>query len=198
LWIGYALYGLTFNLHVSTHPYYQTLAVPLVALSFSAFGPAIDRILSPRRRWASQLVAIAVVVLFLVQGFVTGVFARADDRGLIQDARAIGDAIGHSQRVVFLAPDWGAPLRYYGEFAGRYWPTRFEVGMYRPLGESGIPDTTAEARLASVSRELGGAEFFVATDLQELDRQSDLRDLLEARYPVRGRTSSYVIYELRR
>jgi hypothetical protein len=194
LWIGYGLYGLIFNLHVSTHPYYQTLAVPGVALSLASFGPAAGRWL--QKRPIGLIYGAAALVLALMSVAAFGSRGPADAR--IEDYRAIGDAVGHSQRVVFLSPDWGTPLRYYGEIGGRYWPSRFEVGMYRPLGARGIADSAAEQRLAALSEQIGGADFFVVTDLEEFVRQEDLRSLLENRHRVHVRTDRYVIYELSR
>ena len=194
LWMGYALYGLVFNLQVSTHPYYQTLAVPVIALSLASLGPAADRLL--QKRPIGLIYGAAALVLVLMS--VTAVGSRGSDEGRVDDYRAIGESVGHSQRVVFLSPDWGTPLRYYGEIGGRYWPSRFEVGMYRPLGARGISDSAAEQRLAAFSEQIGGAEFFVVTDLEEFARQQDLRSLLETRHRVHVRTDRYVIYELSR
>jgi 4-amino-4-deoxy-L-arabinose transferase-like glycosyltransferase len=194
LWVGYALYGAAFNLHISTHPYYQTLAVPMVALSLAALVAAAAR---SGRRWTTLVAAAVVAALLIISGARQGILTRHPDAQRIQDYEAVGRATGHSRQVIFLTDNWGAPLRYHGDIAGRYWPTRFEIDMYRPLGSSGIPDVTASARLDELGRQIGGAAYFAVTDLTEFARQPDLRTFLDSNYTVVERTGRYVIYSLK-
>jgi len=193
MWIGYAAYGFLFNLHVSTHPYYQTLAVPMIAISVGAVASRVASLVRPA--FAVALPATLTAGLVVV-GIQSGVLRPSPHANDVRVYQAIGERVNHSRRLVFLASDWGVPLRYYGAVAGRYWPARFEIEMYRPLGADGIVDTGASNRLTQFSRDVGGAEYFIVTDQNELARQPDLAALLAAR-PVIERTNDFVIYDLR-
>jgi hypothetical protein len=190
MWGGYVLYGLGFNLHVSTHPYYQTIAVPMVACSVAALAQRYAK----SAAWSFWLgPALAVVLLIIAWG--QGVFPSPPAAARIAEFQAIGESVEHSDRVVFLSEDWGTPLRYYGGLAGRYWPTRFEIQMYRPLGEGGLSDEAALLRWTDLSKSLGGARYFVVTDIPELARQPDLQRLLGERFALRQKTDHYLVYE---
>ena len=193
LWLGYALYGATFNLHMSTHPYYQTLAMPMIALSLAPIAAAFAR----GRRAAELAVPGLAAALLLAVAMYQGALAPTRNPGQVAAYEAIGRATGHSRRVIFLTDNWGAPLRYHADIGGRYWPTRFEVIMYKPLGAGGIPDLSAADRLREF-QSIVGAEFFAVTDFAEFARQADLRDVLERDARVVERTDTYVVYELPR
>ena len=194
LWTGYAAYGLLFNLHVSTHPYYQTLAVPMVALSIAASVRflALDserplKILTP------AAVVVVVSLIWCAQAGALGRSPHSDDARLFA---TIGERVSHSRRTIMLGDDWGVPLRYYGGIAGRYWPAVSEVDMYRPLGAGGIPIETAVDRFKQFNDALGGAEYFIVTNARELARQSDLQTIL-SHYPVIEQGSRFAIFDLR-
>lgn len=195
LWIGYAAYGVAFDLHVSTHPYYQTLAVPIVALSLA---PIAARLPAAHRGWRVGILPAAVSALLVAAAFGQGALPANPDVERVRDYEAVGRMTGHSRRVVFLSDNWGIPLRYHAGIAGRYWPARFEIEMYRPLGSSGIPDIDAAARLNTLSRQIGGVEYFVATDLVEFDRQPDLRLLLDRTHRLVERTNRRAVYAINR
>jgi hypothetical protein len=191
MWPGYVAYGIFFNLHISTHPYYQTIAVPMVACSAGALAVWVSGLSARLEGWLGTTVAAGLIAGALVQG----TFAPPPASTRIADYQAIGTAVEHSAQVVFLSEDWGTPLRYYGGLAGRYWPTRFEIQMYRPLGSRGLEDTNAQNRWQAVSSAVGGARYFVVTDLDELSRQPDLKQLLSERFSLRTGTERYLVYQ---
>lgn len=194
LWIGYGLYGAIFNLHISTHPYYQTMAVPMVALSLAALaGPGARFLSSATRRW----IPIAVTVVFVAMALWQDVFSARGNPTREGEYQAIGEAVDHSRQVVFLTDHWGTPLRYHAGIGGRYWPTRFEIDMYRPLGAAGIPDEAPASRLRRLGDQIGGVAFFVVTDMEELARQPDLRDYLNAGFRLIRSTDTHLIYAAR-
>jgi len=192
MWLGYVLYGIAFNFHTVTHPYYQALALPLIALSIASLGLLRSNGLLAR---STPLVLAAVLML---AGGRSDPMAEPQAASEVAAYRAIGDLTGHSTRTVYMSECWGDSLGYYGEVAGRPWPTVYEVQMYKPVGAHGVPDITADARLQLASGQLGGAEYFISTDLAELARQPDLQRLLDERYRLIARTATYVVYDLRR
>jgi hypothetical protein len=193
MWPGYVVYGVCFNLHISTHPYYQTIAVPMVACSAGAFAVWLSGHSARLGAWLAPTVAAGLIAA----AFAQGTFAPPLAASRIADYEAIGVAVEHSSQVIFLSEDWGTPLRYYGGLAGRYWPTRFEVQMYLPLGVSGLANSDAQARWQALSSEVGGARYLVVTDLGELSRQPDLQQLLTTQFNLRAGTKGYRVYEVR-
>ena len=191
MWPGYVIYGVFFNLHISTHPYYQTIAVPLIACSAGACAAWLSGLSARLGAWLAPILAAGLVAAASVQG----TFAAPSVANRIADYQAIGVAVDHSSQVIFLSEDWGTPLRYHGGLAGRYWPTRFEIQMYRPLGSRGLEDTNAQNRWQAVSSAVGGARYFVVTDLDELSRQPDLKQLLSERFSLRTGTERYLVYQ---
>jgi hypothetical protein len=194
MWPGYVVYGVFFNLHISTHPYYQTIAVPLVACSAGAFAAWLAGLSARLGAWLAPMLAAGLMGAALAQG----TFVPPLTSSRIADYQSIGVAVDHSSQVIFLSEDWGTPLRYHGGLAGRYWPTRFEIQMYLPLGASGLTDIDAQSRWQALSSAVGGARYFVVTDLGELSRQPDLQQLLATRFNLRTSTDRYRVYEVRR
>lgn len=195
MWAGYAAYGLLFNLHVSTHPYYQTIAVPMIALSVAA---AVRRLVSDSDRPLAVLAPAALAsALLFVWAVWAGSFKPSSRVNDVPMFAAIGTRVDHSRRVIMLGDDWGVPLRYYGGVSGRYWPATFEMEMYRPLGAGGIAIETAADRFKQFNDALGGAEYFIVTDPGELARQADLQTILAA-YPIVDGTGRFTIFDLRR
>jgi hypothetical protein len=211
LWIGYAIYGALFNFHISTHPYYQTIFVPGVALGIAGLVAWLDERIAARRDAparaptsmtsrttlaASLAFAFAALLAFaLPYDAVFPSHVRADPRAL-EAYRAAGLAAQHSARVIAMTDNWATPLRYYGEVAGQYFPTRYEIEMYRPMGARGIPDIAPEQRIADLAARMGGADYFIVTDMRELDVQPDVRAHLDATYPVIARGETYIVYDL--
>jgi len=221
LWIGYALYGAIFNFHISTHPYYQTLFVPAVALGAAGVAARLARYLphpptpSPYQRGGdrqvgasalhierglggevTRLALVSALTFALVTVFpFSAVFPSEPD--MIPVYQAAGRAADHSLRTIAMTDNWATPLRYYGEVAGQYFPTRYEIDMYKPLGDAGIPELTAADRIAQLAARMNGVDFFIVTDLRELDNQPDLRAHLEQSYPIVAAGAGYVVYDLR-
>ena len=193
MWLGYVAYGLVFNFHIATHPYYQTLGVPMLALSLAPLGRPLDRA-SPMVRGLALAALMAALLFAAVRG---SALSDPDHRGQIEEYRRIGGVTRHTLRAVMLTECWTMPLRYYGEVSGRYWPTQAEIDVYRPLGEHGIPDVDPARRLASLARDMGAADYFVITDLAEFDRQPALQRLLNERYRLLMKSARSAVYDLR-
>lgn len=191
LWVGYAVYGFVFTIHIYTHPYYQTLHLPAVALSLAGGGALLERLRLPHP--GGQIAGCALVgglALWCVgQPNQAVVPYNPDAPRLYRDAGAL---VGHSLRTIHLTEHWGTPLRYYGEIGGGYWRTRYEIAFVA----NGFPEWSAAQRLDFISRENGGATHFIITDLAEFARQPDLAALLDACCAMVAQTEAYLIYQL--
>jgi hypothetical protein len=102
----------------------------------------------------------------------------------------IGQVLGPDVSVIALTSDYGYPLFYYSWISASYWPytgdtaLRQLAGMVTPEFAQQFKDTTA------------GKEYFVVTDLTELENQPDLKNYLASNYPVFEKGDGYIIYDL--
>ncbi len=196
LWLSYAVYGALFNFHIHTHPYYQSLFVPAVALSAAGWAAWLERRGLARLRWRLPPRAA------LTAGLCALLLATPDrvrvphDPELIDAYRAAGEAANHSMRVLALTQEWGTPLNYYGELFVRNYPSRFIIEMYSVMDNQGAavaPMTPAE-RVALYDFPI---EYFIVTDLGELARQPDLQAYLDENGVVIAENHLYQVYDLR-
>jgi hypothetical protein len=122
--------------------------------------------------------------------------ARIENPGWEQEVatrEAIGAAVQHSTRTIYLAGDYGVPLEYHGILAGRAWPLESDLEFE---GLTGRPALSAEQRFEQ-DFVADRPEYFVIQDFEELDRQPDLLSFLDTRFPVLEETDAYRIYDLR-
>jgi hypothetical protein len=200
LWAGYAAFGLVFTYHVQTHDYYQLQLLPLVALSAAPLGLRVRLLLGQRAedfRWqlTGALAALVVVTGPVLSHVSVAATETAEGRLLLERSTApeIGEQVGHSTRTIVLALEYGKPLLYHAEISGLPWPRRSDMEIRRSLGRE-VPG--AERCLEDLRRELD-AEYFVVTDLRELQEQPELRGLLDSRFPVLAESPHHRIYDLR-
>jgi hypothetical protein len=201
LWAGYVLYGLAFTYHIHTHEYYSLPLVPIAALSLA---PLVAVVLTGLRRlWLRRravVVAGATVGAVVVGLDAVQAYERLTNEPVVKDRVAAYEAIGrdvrHSRTTIILDYSYGAPVKYHGWFSGAYWPTSSDI--FTPA--VGEPQISARERFRRYwpdgSLAEGSPEYFVVTDLADLDRQRDLRRLLRGS-PVVRRTQEYVVYDVR-
>jgi hypothetical protein len=192
LWLGYFAYGLVFAYHISTHPYYQAPFTIPVALSLASLAVALFRFV----RFTAAKLALGVT-LSLALAYQAGTaavpqYAKRPQRPLA-DYRAIGEAVNHSPRVVYLSNDsWGSPLVYHGEIAGWPWLSERQTDARERHSEH-KQDVRTLQRLIRNER----AEYFVSTSVRELRSQRQLAQYLERKHRLVAEHKNYVIYELR-
>jgi hypothetical protein len=197
LWAGYVVYGLAFNYHIHTHPYYQLPLIPVVALSL---GPAaaliIAEILKRDPRWPWRW---AVWSTFSLAALLSVGLAIRDRQELpdfseqVMLAEQIGEMVGHSTSSLLLAPYEGRPLKYHGHISGKGWPTRGDMDSEKLIG---APTRTAGQRVEDfLANE--PFEFFIVTNFDQFAEQHDLKNYLRTKFPVFAEGESYLIFDLR-
>ncbi len=185
LFAGYVVFGLLFDYHYSTHIYYH---LPLLVPVGLGVGAAVDA--GVRRaqatRSARDLTVVALTAMLLLLSIVHWQVSLVDygpGADVIaqqeQIAVAVGDATGHSDRVIMLAGADGDLLRFYGRVAGPVWPEEFDLAAEHLQGHQ---PQTVEDRFDQTSEMLGGARFFAVTAKDQLAAQPDLQPFLDGRY----------------
>jgi Dolichyl-phosphate-mannose-protein mannosyltransferase len=207
LWGGYALFGLTFDNHVSTHDYYSLPLIPIVAFSLASVASALgDRLRRPLSRRPLQ-VAVAALVAVLLAG---GLTAEGSNLGLppvnsapdrrIPEYKYIGRLLHHSSSVLLL----GSPgVWQYGWIAGRYWPGQSDLSWEReqdrlsPMNADDRFRTTDEHYWPAVGTMHPQPTAFVVTEPMELALQPDL-DVLLSDFHVLAAGPDFMVFDLTR
>jgi hypothetical protein len=196
LWSGYIVYGLVFTYHIHTHVYYQLPFIPIVAISLGPLGALVlNHLIQVDSRWYWHMILGGVFLLAILLNI--GLYLRErqelpDFGEEVRVAEEIGEAVAHSTRTLLLASHYGRPLQYHGRFSGEAWPTRGDMRAEKLIGES---EVSIEDRFSSLRAELA-PEYFVITDFQEFDAQTDLGGFLRANFPITVQTDDYIIFGL--
>jgi hypothetical protein len=196
LWIGYFAMCFAFTYTISTHDYYHLPLFPIIALSFGSIADILIQKLKERTSnpylnlgvWA-----ILFVALFLSAGTSVQAVAKLPDHNSeIILNESVGEAVAHSTQTIFLAPYDGKPLMYYGKLSGRYWPYWFDI---RDEKLWGVKDLSPEARLEILGDGID-PEYFIVTDLVELENQTELKQFLDDNYPIVIDDPRFIVYQL--
>jgi hypothetical protein len=196
LWIGYFLMCFAFTYTISTHDYYHLPLFPIIALSFGSIAAILSQNL--RRQAVNRFLNFAIwavlsVALLLSAGTNVQALRRLPDyQSEVRLDEVIGEVVGHSSRTILLAPYDGKPLMYYGKLSGRYWPYWYDI---RDEKLWGVENMTPEQRLSLLGNGID-PEYFIVTDLAELENQSDLKQYLDENYPVLLKEPGFIIYQL--
>lgn len=196
LWIGYLAMCFAFNYTISTHDYYHLPLFPIIALSFGSFADILTQNLrqqASHRHLQLGIWGILFLALFLGAGTSVQALRKLPDyQSEILLAEDVGKAVSHSTRNIFLAPHDGKALMYYGKLSGQYWPYWYDI---RDEKLWGIKNLLPGERLHILGAGIN-PEYFIVTDLEELENQSDLKEYLNENFPVAIKDSRFVIYQL--
>ncbi len=191
LWIGYLLFGLTFNYAFYTHYYYQLPFIVLVALSFSpALQALFDRFFERSPGVFARLVVIGLIVgSTAVQAWYVRDQLLEDYRPETAFWSELGDILGEESSVIGLTHDYGYRLAYWGWKPSASWfssadfNVRYMAGMDLDLLQMFQEDTA-------------GKQYFLVTMLDDFNSQVEIHDLLFTHYPVYVQGEGYIIFDL--
>lgn len=196
LWLGYLFFCLLFTYHIHTHDYYHLILIPIIAMSIAPIGSAVFETMrfqpGPIFRWL-----FAGILIF---GAAASVHEARSRWKAVQDyvqtevssAVEIGEVLNHSSDVISLASYYAKPLKYQAEIGGKRWPYTYD---FRANEIIGLENKTAQIRLQE-DLKLYPLKYFVVSDLEELNRQQELKKLLYANFPVFKGTTNFVIFSL--
>jgi hypothetical protein len=185
LWVGYFIFGLFFNYHISSHDYYSLPLIPIAALSIA---PLVDIIF--RRFINSKLIVTFILFLGLFASLwnVRSTLKSVDYRPEAQMWREIAETT-KGYNLAGLTQDYGSRLAYWGWLPITSWPTFGDLNYHHDLrgAQSDFEEQFEELALKK--------DLFIVTDFEELNRQPFLKEKL-AHFPVFGQGEKYIIYDL--
>lgn len=190
LLLGYLLFGIVFNYHIYTHNYYHLPLLPILALGFGfVFSVLYQKLEEINQHKISQMIILALFIFSL------GLCVIRVRRSLIaNDYRSqpafwysIGQKIGPGSSVIALTQDYGYLLSYWGYINPSLWPKSSDALLKDLLGASDPEFTQLFKELTS------GKSAFLITDLEEFNRQTELKEYLNSNYTV-DQGEGYYIY----
>jgi len=193
LWGGYGVYGLFFPYHFLTHNYYHLPLIPLVALSLAPLaGSVFNRIAAIDLSRVSKFGMIGVILLGVVLQMwdIRVELASKDYRHEPEYWESMADEIGRENDVVALTQDYGYRLFYFGWLAVRNWPETGQLA-YRDL-RGGKP-FDFETWFAEETQDM---DYFLVTRVKELDRQPELKDMLENNFVLSRQGEGFILFDL--
>ncbi len=193
LWGSYVVFALAFSYYFMTHDYYHITLVPIVALSLAPLADLVLRQLHSLNPGKWTRAVISLVLLFGLGANLWNIrqtFHKADFRPQAAMLTHIGQILGPDVSVVALTSDYGYPLFYYSWMSASYWPYTGDTAL-RQLAGMNTPEFTQQFKDMTA-----GKEYFIITDLAELENQPDLKEYLAANYPVFEKGDGYIIYDL--
>lgn len=192
-WIGYFVYGLFFPYQMITHEYYHLMVVALIGLSLPPVADAVFKLLQTQH-WFWRLVATGSLA------FAAGYCLYVGRSVLVARSYAnepiawqkIGAAIPADGKLIALTSEYGNRLMYYGwrGIAG-YWPDSGDLKLFSMAGSGPMEFESYFAEKTA------GMDYFLITMFSEFDAQPDLKNKLNANYPVLGEGDGYLLFDLR-
>ncbi|NOZ68848.1 MAG: phospholipid carrier-dependent glycosyltransferase [Deferribacteres bacterium] len=226
LWIGYFVFGLSFNNRITVHDYYHLQLIPVVALSLGPIGADAIRHITDYVRAQRWRISALAILLLVLSGAGIFTISRLQWREATPDLRnkmeIMGSIFGiNPQFIKFVKPDFTEEVetaREIGEIVGHTTKVITLSSNYGELlayyGEltaypwqtsltfqiykmQGINVPPIDELFNTFYKRWGFPSYFIITDFRELDRQPELKNFLDKNFPVMIRNNNYLIYDLR-
>jgi 4-amino-4-deoxy-L-arabinose transferase-like glycosyltransferase len=142
-------------------------------------------------------------------------FLAHDFEREVRIAQEIGEIVGHSDKVLFLDSNYGESLTYHGELSGYGWPISTDTKKRRLRGflrEPSLEEScefkngyTVSCKLYNIPQlhyipnlEKYSPEYFIVTNLQDFEKQIDLKNFFFMNFPILAKNNDYLIFDLRK
>jgi hypothetical protein len=194
VWSSYILYGLFFNYHIATHDYYHLPLIPIVALSLSPPGDwFFTRVAGATiQRWMRIAVYVILIYgLFSSLWNVRNQMKAVDYRPEAAMWVEIGEQFEENARVIALTQDYGSRLQYWGWQTVSTWPYGGDTAFANIRAGVFTFDDLFNRYSSKMS-------YFLVTDFDEFDRQSELKERLFDSYPIYSEGNGYLIFDLKK
>jgi len=192
LWGAYLLYGLFFDYHTPTHDYYHLPFIPIVAVSLAPLGEWFFARLTEAtvQRWTRRAAYVILVYgLLSVVWDVRNQMKTVDYRPDAAVWAEIGGQFDEDARIVALTQDYGSRLQYWGWRTAAVWPYVGDVNYVDTRGGKFSFEKLFNAYSSK-------RDFFLVTDFNEFERQSELKERLFASYPIYVQGNDFLIFNL--
>jgi hypothetical protein len=193
LWTSYILFGLFFDYHIATHDYYHLPFIPIVALSLAPLGDWFFARLAETtvQGWMKSAVYVVLLYgLFSVIWDVRNQMKAVDYRPEAAMWEQVGEKFDDGERVIALTQDYGSRLQYWGWRTASTWPYTGDVGYTNIRGGVFSFDDLFNKYSSKM-------HYFLVTDFDEFNRQSELKERLVNSYPVAFQGDGYLIFDLK-
>ncbi len=191
LWAGYALFGITFNYHISTHDYYSLPLIPIAALSIAPLADLFFKQLKIRLKPPSSAAVIAILLfgifasLWNTRAQMKSVDYRPEAQMWAEISRKVD-----GYNLAGLTQDYGSRMAYWGWRNITSWPTYGDLLYHDDLRGAQRDFENQFAEIAAKK------DLFIVTDFTDLNRQPFLKATLEE-FPIFAEGNGYLIYDLR-
>ncbi|PKO05953.1 MAG: hypothetical protein CVU41_09180 [Chloroflexi bacterium HGW-Chloroflexi-3] len=190
LFIGYFVYGITFPYHMSTHDYYQLPLVPIVAIGVSVvFSQIISGIKLPN--WLSTLAILSVLGFYMIYNAwnVRVTLARNNYDNEVKFWENMSGVFEPDDRVIGISQDYGYRLNYWSWTGIENWMSTSDFSVRELAGQK-------FDLLNLFMEQTQGMDYFLVTQMAELNNQPEIRRILYDNYQIREETGDYIIFDL--
>jgi hypothetical protein len=192
VFVGYFLYGLSFSYHIMSHDYYQIPLTPAIAVGLAAVGSVLaENIKGKGRKLFSMIVLAGLLAFWLAVNF-HGITNQLEDANY-DHVPVLYESLGDKVReytVVSITPDYGYRMSYWGWKPTINWMSTGDFQLRELAGQDLDPISIFQDTVKD-------ADLFLVTNFSELNRQPDVKEILEENYPVFDEGEQYIIYDLR-
>ncbi len=192
LWLGYALQGISFAYHITTHDYYHLPLVPIVAMGCGMFfSICMEKFQSMPLKRTAQVV---IILILLLAPALAMLVTRSDllsknYRYEEKYWRQLGEQIGTDTQLVALTHDYGLRLTYWGSVIPRLWATRGDLTVEQ------LRDPAEQSFQARFDQAVKDSDYFLVTLLDDFKSQKELYATLFSRYPY-SQGEGYYLFDL--
>ena len=194
MWLGYFFIGISVPSLIISHSYYQTILVPIIALSLAPFG---ESALSWTSRRTQHWRAIGLVVLLISIGLLSqkslDLLLAKDYREEVLGWKKMGRELPDDGSIIGLTHDYNTRLRYYGWTLVDQWPHATDFDMRVLAG--GNYDPSDPAVIQGFINRTEGYDYFLVTLFGELEQQKALGSFLYGTYPF-NTGDGYTLFHL--
>ncbi len=189
-WLGYFALGFTLSYHISSHDYYNLPVYLMVSLGLgfliqNAIQPSNAKLLN---RWAFSFLLLFIVAIYGYE--VYGTLKKTDYLQETSFWGQMGMDLGMNSKVVALSEDYGYRLAYWGWLSPVNWMSMDDIRLRTESGQGFDFRDYFESTVQD-------KDYFLVTQMDEWDRQPDLKNALVEKYPLIDESGRFLLFDLK-
>jgi hypothetical protein len=195
LWVGYGLIGIAVPSLIISHDYYQSILIPILALSFAPLGGRmLQRLLASGKPWRLAGASAGTLGIAALSYLSMSQLLAQDYRPEVLGWIKMGRELPPESALIGLTHDYNLRIRYYGWRQVSQWPHATDFEMQAAAGGNYDPEDPSIA--SQFQRQISGFDYFVVTLFDELERQPVVKHTLQEHYQqIDG--EGYILIDLR-